>query len=47
VTTIFLAATPGRNCQGADHVISSQQPEALLKVVRDAFGDPRTLDGRD
>jgi CheY-like chemotaxis protein len=28
--TIFLAAIPGSNCKGADQVISSHQPEALL-----------------
>jgi CheY-like chemotaxis protein len=45
VTTVFLASTPGAACQGADHVVSSHQPDALLKIVRETFGDPRAIDG--
>ena len=41
VTTVFLAARLGERCKGADHVISSHHPEAVLDLLRKLFGDPR------
>jgi CheY-like chemotaxis protein len=40
--TIFLSAGVAAQCQGADHRVSSHDPEALLNLLRRLFGDPRT-----
>ena len=39
--TIFLSAGVAAQCQGADHTVSSHDPEALLNLLRRLFGDPR------
>lgn len=37
-----IAIVPtGRSYEGADHNISSYEPEELLRLVRSLFGDPR------
>lgn len=41
MATILLSARVQSKCRGADHVVSSHQPEALLEVTRELFGDPR------
>ena len=30
---------------GADHVVSTHDPEALVRLCRDLLGDPRQIDG--
>lgn len=42
MATILLSARIDSKCNGADHVVSSHQPEALLKLTRQLFGDPRS-----
>jgi DNA-binding response OmpR family regulator len=39
--TIFLPAGVAAQCKGADHTVSSYDPEALLDLLRRLFGDPR------
>lgn len=39
--TIFLPAGIAAQCKGADHTVSSYDPEALLDLLRRLFGDPR------
>lgn len=41
LATIFLSARVQAKCKDADRVISSHQPETLLEVIRELFGDPR------
>jgi DNA-binding response OmpR family regulator len=40
-TTVFLSAAHAFTCEGADHTVSSHDPEALLFLLRRLFGDPR------
>jgi len=42
---ILLAASAGVSCAGADHRVSSHNPEELLGLLRELFGDPRRIDG--
>ena len=41
IATVFITPKLAATCRGADHVISSHQPETLLALVRRLFGDPR------
>ena len=43
MATILLSAKLQARCKGADHVVSSHEPEALLELAREMFGDPRKL----
>lgn len=43
VPIIALSPRSGYKCAGADHHISSHEPEQLLRIVRDLLGDPRTV----
>ena len=42
VPVIYLHASVGGRCSGADHHLSSHEPEGLLELARSLFGDPRT-----
>jgi response regulator RpfG family c-di-GMP phosphodiesterase len=39
--TILLMGGVARSRKGADHTIASDEPETLLDLVRELFGDPR------
>lgn len=41
---IVLSPRVGFQCVGADHLISSRDPGALLELARKLFGDPREID---
>jgi hypothetical protein len=43
---ILLAPSSSSSCDGADHTISSHNPEELVHLLRRLFGDPRRIDGR-
>jgi DNA-binding response OmpR family regulator len=43
---ILLAPSPSTSCDGTDHQVSSHNPEELLRLLRELFGDPRSIDGR-
>ena len=43
---ILLAASDSNSCDGADHRVSSHNPEELLTLLRELFGDPRQIDGK-
>jgi CheY-like chemotaxis protein len=43
---IALGTTDGFRCKGADHTITSHEPEALLSLLRSKFGDPRAQERR-
>ena len=43
---IVLAPNPSQRCKGADHNVSSHEPQELLNLLRRLFGDPRTQDGQ-
>ena len=38
---IYLSAGMSGLCKGADHTVSSHDPDELLSVVRELYGDPR------
>jgi hypothetical protein len=38
---ILLSANLTTRCGHADHLISSHEPEELMKLLRSVFGDPR------
>lgn len=38
---IALSPTDGHNYKGADHNVSSHEPQLLLNLLRSCFGDPR------
>jgi CheY-like chemotaxis protein len=40
---IALSARAGFRCSGADHHVSSHEPEQLLRLVRELLGDPRKM----
>jgi len=40
---IILSPRIGYACKGANRVLSSHDPQALLGVLRELFGDPRVL----
>jgi len=41
IPIIALEQRIGGKCEYADHHVSSHEPEALLDLVRELFGDPR------
>ncbi len=41
VTLIVLASGHGTGIKGADHAVNSHEPNALLNLLREEFGDPR------
>lgn len=43
---ILLAPSASSSCAGVDHRVSSHNPEELLSLLRQLFGDPRRIDGR-
>lgn len=45
VPVIALEQRIGGNCEYADHHVSSHDPQALLDLIRQLFGDPRSIDG--
>lgn len=42
---IVLSPLEGFTLPGADHIISSHDPERLVSLMRELLGDPRTVDG--
>lgn len=38
---IYLSPTGFQHCKWADHQLSTYEPEKLLSLVRELFGDPR------
>lgn len=40
---IALSPRIGFTCEGADYILPSREPHALLELVRNLFGDPRQL----
>lgn len=40
---IVLCPSVGYRCKGAEYNISSHSPEQLLQLVREIFGDPRSI----
>ncbi len=38
---IYLSPTGFQHCRWADHQLSTYEPEKLLNLARDLFGDPR------
>ena len=43
---IVLAPNPSQRCKGADHNVSSHEPQELLNLLYSLFGDPRTENGQ-
>lgn len=43
---ILLAPSSSASCDGVDHQVSSHNPEELLRLLRQLFGDPRKIDGK-
>jgi DNA-binding response OmpR family regulator len=41
---IALSPRIGFACEGADYVLPSREPDALLDLMRNLFGDPRLLE---
>ena len=41
IPVIVLTPTPGFRCDGADHHVPSHEPQELLALLRELFGDPR------
>ena len=39
----IIGLTPSSSCSGADYVLNSHDPEGLVKLTRELFGDPRKL----
>ena len=44
VLVVVLSARVGFTCPGADHLLSSHNPEGLVTLMRELLGDPRTID---
>ena len=44
-TAILLTPSAAISCDGVDHRVSSHDPGELLALLRQLFGDPRTIDG--
>lgn len=42
VTIIVLTPAQGFRCDGVEHHVSSHEPQELLTLLRNLFGDPRT-----
>jgi DNA-binding response OmpR family regulator len=40
---IALSPRIGFACEGADYILPSREPHALLELIRNLFGDPRKL----
>lgn len=38
---IYLSPTGFQHCRWADHQLSTYEPDKLLNLIRDLFGDPR------
>jgi DNA-binding NtrC family response regulator len=38
---IYLSPTGFQHCRWADHQLSTYEPDKLLSLIRDLFGDPR------
>lgn len=45
IPIVSVAPNLAHNCKGADHEISSHEPEKLLELMRSLLGDPRRVDG--
>ncbi len=45
-TMIALAERHGTPLKAANHIVSSHEPHALLTLLREKFGDPRSSNGR-
>ena len=43
---ICISPHDGERLKGADHHVSSHDPEALIELCRELFGDPRAIDGQ-
>ena len=43
---ILLSPNRDADVKGADHHLSSHEPQELLQLCREILGDPRTLDGK-
>ena len=41
--TILLMSGVQRSRRGADHILPSDEPEKLLQLLRELFGDPREM----
>jgi DNA-binding response OmpR family regulator len=41
ITILALSARIGDKCEGVDHMLSSHEPEELVKLLRSLLGDPR------
>lgn len=46
VPIVALSPLEGFTCPGADHNLSSHNPEELVELMRELLGDPRAVDGR-
>ena len=42
---VVLSPLDGFKISGADHIMSSHNPENLIMLMRQLLGDPRTVDG--
>jgi CheY-like chemotaxis protein len=45
IPIVAVAPQTAYKCKGADHNVSSHEPEKLLELMRSLLGDPRKLDG--
>lgn len=45
IPIVVLSPLDGFKIAGADHIISSHDPEKLIVLMRKLLGDPRTVDG--
>jgi CheY-like chemotaxis protein len=43
IPIIAITAQMAQRCNGADHHVSSHEPEKLLELVRSLLGDPRDM----
>jgi precorrin-6x reductase len=41
ITILALSARICDKCEGVDHMLSSHEPEELVKLLRSLLGDPR------
>src|SRR5947209_11404356 len=42
VTIVVLTAAHGHHCEGVEYHVNSHEPQELLNLLQDVFGDPRT-----
>jgi len=47
IPIIALEQRIGGKCEFADHHVSSHDPQALLDLARELFGDPRNIDAAE